>query len=219
MRDLEETMDMMDISQIDELIKQLETKVSGDASDLRSLVLLGTSYYLRGQMRKAIDIYNQAIQVNPRSPYAYYYLGIALYRNAQVDEAIDALARLVSQTPAFAMAYYWLGIAYYHKGMYKESREAFEVLLKNNAETLIAHYHAARACMADEAFQCALPHLEALIASGSKDPQVLLYLGQVYYRLHRVPEAIATYRKGLQINPDNEPLRQALSYLIEVAEP
>ncbi len=216
---LVEAMDIMDPSQVEELTKQLEKNISKNPNDVRSLLMLGNGYYLRGKLAAAIDTFNSVIKVNPKLPYAYYYLGICLYRSARIEEAITALRKVTELSPTMVMAEYWLGIAYYHNGAYRESRQAFEVLLEQNAESIIAHYHAALACMADQALECARHHLEALLRLGNQDPQVFLYLGNMYYRLNRVADAIATYRKGLEQSPNNVPLQKALAYLTEVQEP
>jgi tetratricopeptide (TPR) repeat protein len=217
--DLADAMSSMDTSQIEELTRQLEEATAKAPNDVRSLLMLGNGYYLRGKIAQAVDTFRIAVKINPNIPYAYYYLGICLYRNARIDEAIAELKKVTELSPGMVMANYWLGIAYYHKGAYKESRNAFELVLENNAETIIAHYHAALACMADQAQECARHHLESLLRLGNHDPQVYLYLGNVYFRMNRVPDAISTYQKGLENNIGNIPLQKALSYLTEVQEP
>jgi tetratricopeptide (TPR) repeat protein len=117
------------------------------------------------------------------------------------------------------MGYYWLGIAYYHRAEYTKSRQAFEVLLEKNSESHIAHYHAALACMADQAYDKARDHLEALAGQGHKDPRIYLYLGKVYYRLNKMSDSISSYRRGLVLNPGNRPLSEALDYLTHVDDP
>jgi cytochrome c-type biogenesis protein CcmH/NrfG len=216
---LAEAMDTMHPTQVEELTKQLEAAVQENPNDIRSLLMLGNGYYMRGNISRAIETFRKAIAINPNIPYAYYYLGICLYRSAHIDEAIDTLKKVNELTPDLVMTQYWLGIAYYHRGAYKKARRCFELLLESNAESIIAHYHAALACMADQALECAEHHLASLLRLGNEDPQVYLYLGNVYFRTNRVTDAIQTYRKGLQKNTDNLPLQKALAYLTEVQEP
>jgi cytochrome c-type biogenesis protein CcmH/NrfG len=217
--DLADAMETMNTSQVEELTRQLEEATTKAPNDVRSLLMLGNGYYLRGKIAQAVETFKIAVKINPNIPYAYYYLGVCLYRSARIDEAIAVLKKVTELSPGMVMANYWLGIAYYHKGAYKESRNAFELLLENNAESIIAHYHAALACMADQALPCACHHLESLLRLGNQDPQVYLYLGNIYFRTNRVPDAITTYRKGLENNAGNIPLQRALSYLTEVQEP
>lgn len=216
---LMDDMELLESDQLDDLVRDLEKQISDDPTDLRSLLMLGNGYYLRGKIEMAIQTFTKAIAVNPRLPYAYYYIGICYYRSMRLDEAIEALEQSIDCSPTMIMASYWLGMALYHKGLYKNARMAFETLLQNNKESVIALYHAALACMADQAYDCALSHLEQLRRLGQNDPNVMLNLGNVYFRLNRTQEAIAVFQEGLSKNPDNKPLRDALEHLTEVQEP
>jgi len=212
-------MELLDISQLDELTKQLEEKIKSDPKDLRSLLMLGNGYYLRGKINAAIETFKLATQVNPRLPYAFYYLGVSYYRQAHLNNAEAMLKRVIELAPNFLMAHYWLGITYWHKGSYRQAREAFETMLSENAESLIAHYHAALSCIEEQAFDCALTHLQALAAVVQDDSRVQLYLGKVLQRLNRIDEAIKAYKRGLELNPNDFQIKEALKYLTEVEEP
>ncbi len=216
---LSDSTELLDSSQLDDLIRQLEEKIKNDPKELRSLLMLGNGYYLRGKINAAIQTFQQAIQVNPRSPYAFYYLGVSYYRQAQLNNAEAALEKVIEFAPNFLMAYYWLGITYWHKGSFRQAREAFEKLLSENAESPIAHYHAALVCIEEQAFECALTHLQALAAIVKDDSRVQLHLGNVLQRLHRIEEAIKAYKRGLELNPNDFQIKEALNYLTEVEEP
>ena len=208
-----------DNPRVDELTARLEERVAKDPKDVRSLLLLGNGYYLQGKIAKSIEMFNRAIALNPEYPYAYYYIGIARYRSAHMKEAIAALERVTALAPSMVMAYYWLGITYFHCGRYAEARKAFETLLEKNKESHIAHYHAAVICAFERDYAAARAHLEALVNLGSQDPQVYLRLGTCYFHLHKLSEAMQAYRKGLKLNPDNQPLKEALAELADVQEP
>lgn len=216
---LMDDMELLEADQLDDLTRDLEKHIAEDPTDLRSLLMLGNGYYLRGKIDSSIQTFQKAVSVNPRLPYAYYYLGVSYYRAMRLDEAIAALEQSIASSPAMIMSHYWLGMAYYHKGLYFKARTAFETLLESNKESIIGHYHAALACMADQAYECALDHLQRLAAAGHRDPHVMLYLGNVYFRLNRTRDAIAAYQEGLEIHPDNRLLRDALEHLTEVQEP
>ncbi len=216
---LPESMDLMDASQLDELMNQLEENVTKNSKDLRSLLMLGNGYFMRGKISTAIKIFEKAISVNPNLPYAYYYLGVSHYRRMHLDEAKKTLKKVIELSPNMLMAYYWLGITYWHLGKYNKSRQAFETLLERNSDSPMAHYHAALACIEEQCYHCALNHLEALLKIGQNDSRVYHHLGNVYLRLNRIPEAIKAYKKGLELSPNNNKILEALSYLTDVQEP
>ena len=209
----------IDNPRVDELTTKLEERVAQNPADLRSLLLLGNGYYLQGKIAKSLEMFNRAVALNPDYPYAYYYIGIAQYRSAHIQEAIAALSKVTTMAPSMVMAFYWLGIAYIHCGRYAEARQAFETLLEKNHESHIAHYHAAVICMFEQNYEAALAHLGALVKLGSQDPQVYLRLGHSYFHLHKNSEAMAAYRTGLKLNPDNAPLKEALAEIAEAQMP
>ncbi len=216
---LPESMDMMNSSQLDELMKQLEQTVNTDEQDIRSLLMLGNGYYLRGKISSAIEVFEKAIIVNPELPYAYYYLGVSHYRQLKLWDAKNALKKVIELAPEMLMAYYWLGMTYWHLGKYHKARKAFETLLEKKADSPMAHYHAALSCIEEQCYHCALEHLEELLKIGSEDSRVYYHLGNVYYRLRRIPEAINAYKHGLELSPNNSKIIDALQYLTEVQEP
>ena len=191
-----DSMQFMDITQIDELTIELEERLKENPNDLKALLMLGNGYYIRGKITCAIEIFETAIKVNPKLPYAFYYLGISLYRNAQLDNAIDNLNKVVELSPQFLMAHYWLGIAYWHKGLFKKAREEFESLLQENSESHIAHYHAALACMEDQAYSCALTHLDKLASLMQNDSRVFYYMGNCHFRLKQHTQGNRSIQKG-----------------------
>ena len=202
-----------------DMIEGLEQKLKQNPKDIRSLLMLGSSYYMAGKITRAIEIYKTVIAIDPGISHAYYHLGIAYYRSAKLDEAIHALEMVAEINPSLVMTFYWLGLAYYHKGQYTQSRVAFQSLLEKNQESVIAHYHAALSCIADLAWDQARRHLEVLLQDDHADPQVFLMLGKVYFRLRRIEDAIDVYKRGLALNPTNQPLQEAVEFLINVQEP
>jgi cytochrome c-type biogenesis protein CcmH/NrfG len=216
---LAEAAEPLNLARTDRLVRRLETRRQKQPADVETLLLLGNSYYLLGRISEAIQVLKEAIALDSHVPETYYHLGVALYRSARIGDAIQAFTQAVTLAPALVMTNYWLGIAYYHQGEYAKSQKAFETLLKHNAESAIAHYHAALACMASNSHDSARQHLEALIDKGQADPQVYLLLGNVYYRLNQITKSLTIYKRGLELNPGNVPLKEALDYLLDVQEP
>lgn len=209
----------IDYAHVNELAESLEKTTAQNPKDLRSLLLLGNAYYLQGKISKAIEVFNRAIKFYPKDPYAYYYIGIAQYRSAHIQEAVDALTQVTVLDPSMVMVYYWLGITLFHCGRYDEARKAYETLLQKNNESHIAHYHASVICMFQRDYTAACKHLEALVRLGSQDPQVYLRLGNSYFQLHKLSESMNAYRTGLQFHPDNAPLKNALTEIVEAQDP
>ena len=64
-----------------------------------------------------------------------------------------------------------------------------------------------------------MKHLETLAGITKNDSRVFYHLGNVYFRLNRIEDAINAYKCGLELSPNNPQLSEALRYLTEVQEP
>ena len=118
------------------------------------------------------------------------------------DEAIRCWQQCIEQDPEGAEPYYWLGREVYRKGRYEEA---------------IAHYR--RACdlgcsqadvrlqLADALFnrgwvEEAVPILQEQVRAEPAVTAGHFYLGQAFYLLGRLDEAVACYQRALDTNPD-----------------
>ncbi len=61
-------------------------------------------------------------------------------------------------------------------------------------------------------FQLAVDHYEQLRRRGVQNPALFMNLGNAYLLADDIPEAILTYRRGLQLNPNNLEMRANLAY-------
>jgi tetratricopeptide (TPR) repeat protein len=63
-----------------------------------------------------------------------------------------------------------------------------------------------------EQFRLAADHYEQLRRRGVQNPALFMNLGNAYLLAGDIPEAILTYRRGLQLNPNNLEMRANLAY-------
>jgi tetratricopeptide (TPR) repeat protein len=203
----------------EEVVRSLQAALKNNPRDMQTLLTLGKTYYWYGQIGRAVEVFQRAVELDEKEPAAYYHLGICHFRAARLEQASNALDKAVEIHPHFVMAHYWLGISSYHQGKYEKSLKCFETICYESPESLIARYHAALSCMALGKWERARDHLETLAASGSASTRVSLYLGRAYRRLNRPADAIKVLRRALALNPNDEMLAEALSDLTDVQEP
>ncbi|MFQ5877703.1 MAG: protein kinase [Acidobacteriota bacterium] len=185
-------------------------------------------YYLRGRRlfhqsgqrnwRTARQMFARAIEIDPG--YALAYAGIAdassyLYMYAEsTDEnlgrARGASARALELAPGLAEAHAARGLALSLGREYAESDEEFETAIRLDPDLFEAHYFYARAAWAQGKFEQAAQQFEQAIAVRPEDYQAPMLLGNVYTRLGREEDALATQRRALEVieehleqNPDD----------------
>ena len=103
--------------------------------------MLAEIYELEGGMRKAIDEYVQAIDVNKKDYDSYYKIAELLNNLDKSDEASEMLFNLLSKKPDYYKATELLGDILLTKEMYKEAANIYQDALKYNPLSFELNYN------------------------------------------------------------------------------
>lgn len=103
--------------------------------------MLAEIYELEGGMRKAIDEYVQAIDVNKKDYDSYYKIAELLNNLEKPDEASEMLFNLLSKKPDYYKATELLGDILLSKEMYKEAVNIYQDALKYNPLSFDLNYN------------------------------------------------------------------------------
>ncbi|MEN8262956.1 MAG: tetratricopeptide repeat protein [Nitrospirota bacterium] len=85
-----------------------------------------------GKHRKAAELFQKAVEINPDSAEAHYNLGVAYGNLGMFQKAVKAYKRAVDLDPGHEKAYCNLGIVYEEAGNYKEAIEVYEKAIRMN---------------------------------------------------------------------------------------
>src|SRR6202044_678450 len=108
-----------------------QSKGSG-AGDAVKLNNQGLERYKKGKVDEAIDLFRQALAVNPDFPEALSNLGLALDSKGKDDEAISDFDKALAMRPTDAVTEGNLGLALYHEKKYYDSISAYRKALALN---------------------------------------------------------------------------------------
>ncbi len=159
------------------------------------------TFFKQGQFEPAIDCYQQAIEANPDSVYAYQGIGMAYVQLKQYDKALDAFEEALFINPDFAEAHYNLGIVY--------------PLAKHDSKKAIEHYkmYLKLVPFASDAAQVR-DWIERLTLTGTikrDEAMVDLYnKGVEAYNRGEFEEATNYYQQAMERNPHYAPNHHAL---------
>jgi tetratricopeptide (TPR) repeat protein len=105
------------IKRPDDAIPHLEKAVKSTNKELAvaSYSLLASIYDEKNQSAKAIDIYNQAIKINPDYPQIFYNLGICYSRMQQYPEAENAAIEAIKHNPKSASSMRLYALVCFHE--------------------------------------------------------------------------------------------------------
>jgi serine/threonine-protein kinase len=82
----------------------------------------------RGDFAEALEQIDEAIRLDPLSPYFRLVRGIVLHMARRPDDAIDAFDRLLEAMPDFPIAHFYRGLAYAGAGRHEQALAALAAM-------------------------------------------------------------------------------------------
>lgn len=105
------------------------------AQEERKIVREGNRHYANGEFDKAIDAYNEGLQLNDESYAAAFNLADALYKNGQFEEAssqFNQLAQSQEDQEKLGDLFHNIGNTFMEQQKYSEAAESYKQALRND---------------------------------------------------------------------------------------
>jgi len=165
---------------------------------------LGTAYYKKSDYLNAIASFKKALEENPGDGEAEQLLGLSYYLAGRPAEAIPALEKVQTwYASANVDAAYILGICYIQSKDYPNARRAFAKMFDVPPESAASYLFTARMLLRQDYAPVAEEYAHKAVALDPKLPLAHQLLGELYAFHSQIDDAIAEFRKELQINPGN----------------
>lgn len=179
------------------LLKQALAESPGDAVVHNSY---GSALAATGRLAEAVAQYRKATALAPEYPDAHNNLASALAQSGRKDEAAREFEKALALKPDFAEAHSGLGGLLAQTGKVNEATPHLQKAVDLGPQNPMARVNLCLALsMAGRAGE-AIPHAEQAVAlSNGENPLLLDMLGRLYAQAGRLPEAIETTRKALEI--------------------
>jgi len=203
----------------------------------------------QGRFEDAVQSLKKALVLNPRLRAANLFLGIAHYRLNEYELAIPALRREIKLNPIDPQAWMWLGVAelareqpeqaavaldkaaklspndvdiLYHRGHAHllVSKLSYERMLRANPDSWRVRQVLAQADAEADRDVDAVAEFQAAIKAAPQQPGLHEELGTEFWKLNKMEEAQAEYKRELAIDPHSRLATYKLgSLLVESAKP
>lgn len=165
---------------------------------------LGVGYYQKGDYLEAVLQLKKALIEDPGDNEATQLLGLSFYLSGHPGDAVPYLEKVQSWFPrANVDATYILGTCYIQTKDYSKARAAFAHMFGVPPDSAASYLFTARMLLRQEFDPIAE---EYGIKAATLDPKLAgahLLLGELYLYKSRVQEAIAQFRKELDVNPSS----------------
>jgi len=188
----------------------LERAHSLSPENIRISEYLAQFYFYKKRFHEALKIYELIVAKNPEYLDGLYWLGTLHEYIGEREKAIEVWKNVLEQDPKHADALNSLGYTYAEQGVnLKEAKalieQALEIAPENGAylDSLgWVYFKQGDYGQAEQYLKKAIGYIA--------DPVIYEHLGDLYIQLDNVEEALSNYRKGLEIEPDNETLKRKL---------
>lgn len=177
--------------------------VQRDANVPQAWHLLGLIARESEQSDLAVETLRRAIQADPAYLLAYNDLGNLLQERGQFEQAIQAFQSLVVLSPQDSVALSNLGVAFKENQQYDHAIESLQKSCRLDPEFIKAWLNLGYAAMKAERWALATESFEKVLELDPERVEALDVLAHLF-RVQRQPKnALAIYRRWLQLEPEN----------------
>jgi tetratricopeptide (TPR) repeat protein len=166
-----------------------------------TLVLNNEANFLsiKGRYEEAIKKYHEALAITPNETVVLNNLSWTLILAGRSTEALDPLKKSLSLDPKNPSTSFYLGVAYWMLGDPKNAQVYLRMSVTLDPNQPYSHYYLSKTLLNEGNVKDALAEgeLAALILDKAKiwNPDVALYLGDLYGRAGMFQKALLQYQK------------------------
>lgn len=128
----------------------------------------------------------------------------------RADQALAAARRALHADPHNADFHYHEALAHFLLGSERDAQASLELALQLDESSYDAHLLMGAICQKQSSLADALAHYQHAAQARPADPALPGYSGNVLLMLGRYREALASYRKSLELDPDNPVMQSNL---------
>ena len=157
--------------------------------------------HAQGNLLQAAESYRQALQSDPHSPQALLGLSLIARQSNQLQPALRMAEAALAAAPQSALAWANLGDALNALHQIPSAKAALKQALALQPSLAAAHYGLGNALAQEDNFAAALHHFGLAARETPTSPECHFAQAFAYGRLGDHLQAIAAYRRAVQLRP------------------
>jgi tetratricopeptide (TPR) repeat protein len=157
----------------------------------------GNFFLIKGKYDEAINKYREALAIDPGNTLILDNLSWALIMAARYQEALECLKKSITIDPNNASTNFYLGVAYWMLSDTKDARPNLEKAVLLNPGHPYSHYYLSMVYEEEGDLKNAIiqGELAAYILGKTWNPDIALYLGDLYAHAEMFQKALLQYQK------------------------
>ncbi|MBF2015474.1 MAG: tetratricopeptide repeat protein [Rivularia sp. T60_A2020_040] len=171
-----------------------------DLNYAKELYKQGITYYEKAKYQQAIQLFSQAIKINPEYANAYNLRGDAYYRLGNYEKSQQDSSAAIRNNSNDANAYYDRGFSLYSVGEYNGAIIDYNQAIKLNPQYTNAYYGRGLARFQIKENRQAIADLNQAIQINPKFAPAYLYRGIIRRKIGEKLEAIKDFDQAITIN-------------------
>jgi len=178
---------------------------------VEQLMDIGIRYEHEDKLNKAIEIFKQALTIDPENTLLKVRLAKILSWRGIYDEALKYLDEVLQKTPNHPEALFRKAQILSWQGKYNEAIATYQIYLleeKNDADALMG---IARVCFWSGKYEKAIKYFNQAISAGGDKIDAYLNLGKIYLATNNKEKAKEMFIKVLEIDPKNKDAKRYIS--------
>lgn len=190
----------------------LKRAIANDPLNPTFLYNLGGIYIAEGKPAEAVKTIQKAVELNPNDPSFHNRLAEAHFANSDLKNAAASYEKVLEINPKFPQAKLRLGTIYGMQQKFDPAEKVLRDAIELSPKDRRAYSNLASILIAREKYSDALEVLESSKDLGTS-PEIELAWAVAYEGDKDKDEALAHYKKALELDPKNEEIKARIAEL------
>lgn len=163
--------------------------------------ILAYQLQLEGKLEESINAYHQAIEVNPKFSWSYYYLGKVLTKLGHLDEALKAYSQAIELNHNSAWNHHKLGELFLEQKLRDDAITCFQSAIKINPNMYQSYNKLGELFTQQGLLDRAVMYYRESINLNPNFVWPHYNLAEVLFKQKKWLEAVTLYKKAVKLHP------------------